>query len=334
MLLRPRPSRLRTTVAPGLRWLDAASSQSPVGTARGPRLHPGLHKLDVTDDWLRVEPDRYALDMRLKEKAFAEERDDVLVATEDEAERETHELVVEFLTRKHADKFARTAGGVAVSMDGYERVVASRPSLEAAARLAQEDLFVLRREGESVRLVSTACCFSFARAGARARARHSLDELHAKVGGYDDDLAGPVSRAFRRLAHPVWRANWSISLSDDLRPRPGRDFLNPEKQKRLFDATTPADYALARVERRGVEATFFCKTEYQTLRTLETPGAILFTVHTYVEPFCRLTPAAAASLAANVQNAQRHKIKLYKNLGDPRLVDMLLGFLHERAASS
>lgn len=317
--------------APGLRWLEAASSQSPVGTARGPRLHPGLHKLDVAQDWLRVEPDRYALDMRLKERAFAEERDDVLVATGDAAERETHELVVEFLTRKHADKFSRTAGGVAVKMDGYERVVTS-PSLEAAARLAQEDLLILRREGDAVRLVSAACCFSFARAGARARARHSLDELHAKVGGYDDDLAGPVSRAFKSLAHPVWRANWSISLSDDLRPRPGRDFLNPEKQKRLFDTTTPD--AFARVEEMGVEAAFFCKTEYQTLRALKTPGTILFTVHTYVEPFTRLTPAAAASLAANVRHAQHHKVKVYKNLGDPRLVDALLAFLNERAAAT
>mmetsp|Transcript_27162 Transcript_27162/g.87767 ORF Transcript_27162/g.87767 Transcript_27162/m.87767 type:complete len:356 (+) Transcript_27162:1045-2112(+) len=205
--------------ANGYRWLEAGLSQSPVATrASSPKLHPGLHKLDVEKSWLHVEDDCFARDMLLKELVFGDpgERDDVLVVgAEPEAEWEVWELVSAFLTRKFPETFTKVDGtAVRASRGDYDRVVdaAKTTPLEAASLLAQEDFFILNHD----RLVSAACVFSFGAVRRRTRERQSLDELHAKVGGYRRDLATIVTKAITTVAtkSPMWRSNWSFSLSD------------------------------------------------------------------------------------------------------------------------
>jgi len=329
--------------ANGYRWLEAGLSQSPVATrASSPKLHPGLHKLDVEKSWLHVEDDCFARDMLLKELVFGDpgERDDVLVVgAEPEAEWEVWELVSAFLTRKFPETFTKVDGtAVRASRGDYDRVVdaAKTTPLEAASLLAQEDFFILNHD----RLVSAACVFSFGAVRRRTRERQSLDELHAKVGGYRRDLATIVTKAITTVAtkSPMWRSNWSFSLSDSMRPTPDRDFLNLEKRTTVHGETDgPTDFveakvaALARLRADGIGENLFCKIEFQTLRRLPRSQRVLFTVHTYVEPFNRLTPRAATHLATNIRLATDHDISLYKNLEDPDVTDVILRYLDDKA---
>lgn len=323
----------------GSRWLEAGLSQSPVSTRKGPRLHPGLHKLDVNADWLVFDEAKYASEMQLKETCFDCHSGEVLEASEPQAERETWRLVADYLCTKYSSNFAVTEAGeggeptaVSVKVGEHHRVVSPRSYgyLEAAARLAQEDLFVLTTTN-GVRLASAACCFSFAGAGERARSRQSLDQLHARVGGYANDLSSSVSRYFKNLTAPVWRSNWSISLTDNLIPSADRDFLNPQKRAETFDAPAEdPEHVLTKFTKNGVGTSCFCKVEYQTIRNLETPNAVLFTVHTYIVPFINLSPQAARNLAANVANACEHDVRVYKNLQDRRIADFILTYLNNK----
>lgn len=337
------PSQAQPGSLVGFRWLEAGLSQSPVSTRKGPRLHPGLHKLDVNADWLVFDNAKYANEMRLKEGRFDGHSSEVLETSEPQAERETWRLVSNYLCSKYPSNFAVTEAGeggepivVSVTVGKHHRSVSPRSYgyLEAAARLAQEDLFVLTTTN-GVRLASAACCFSFAGAGERARSRQSLDQLHARVGGYEKDLSSSVTRYFKNLTAPVWRSNWSISLSDNLIPSADRDFLNPQKRAETFDAP-PEDpeHVLTKLAKDGVERSCFCKVEYQTIRNLETPNAVLFTVHTYVVPFANLSPQAARNLAANVANACEHDVRIYKNLQDRRIADFILTYLNNKGSQA
>lgn len=312
----------------GYKWLQAGLSQSPILTKKGPKLHPGLHKLNY-EDWLVVDASKYHEEMELKDRRFEHEREKVFVSSHPEAEKEIWELVSAYLCKKYPEHFEMV--GECAARGPGERFVEDSNSLLRAARLAQEDLFLL----VDGRLVSAACCFSFAGAGKRARNRESIDELHRRVGGFDSDLAKPVKRMFANLNDPVWRSNWSVSLTDSLVPTADRDFLNPTKRAETFSeelSETPEN--LLEMFRRddGVENSCFCKMEFQTMTKLTSiQGAVFFTVHTYVESFRDLSPRAAEHLAQNVQHAANHEVKVYKNLADRNVADHIINYLREKS---
>ena len=336
-------------VAPGYRWLEAGVSQSPVLGRHRAKLHPGLYKLDVKKEWLVVEEETYGRDMLMKEAVYrSSEREAVVArAAEEEkaeeevsAEEEVFELVAEFLTTRYPDIFrfeGKNKNAIRVCKGAYDRVVTrGENALEAASLLCQEDLLLLRDD----RLVSSACVFSFG--AVRRRTGQSLDAIHEKVGGYARDLGRIVNTAITKVTveRPLWRSNWSFSLTDSMRPSVDRDFLNLEKRRQVHGERTSLNVDDVRQatldffqEKGGIGKALFCKIEYQTLRRLPKSQVVLFTVHTYVEPFDRLTPKAADHLAQNIHLASIHDIALYKNLTDPALTALILNYLQDLASS-
>ena len=332
-----RALRRYLSTAPGYRWLEAGLSQSPIQARSGPRLHPGLHKLDIEKEWLLVE-DELPKELLMKEAVFdGAERDDVLVTgAEPEAEREVWDLVAAYLPLKFPEKYERIdSDRVRIRCDNYDRLVdaTARTPLEAASLLAQEDFLILRDDC----LVSAACVFSFGAVGRRAGNAESLDQLHRNVGGYARDLGSIVKKAVTTVDKPMWRTNWSFSLTDSLRPSVDRDFLNLEKRLNVHgdhvDEASAKEDARTKLQAAGLGNMLFCKIEFQTLRRLPLSNAVLFTVHTYVEPFHRLTPNAAKHLATSITIAQHHDIAVYKNLTDPDITNDILNYLNDVSSS-
>ncbi|KAJ1451317.1 hypothetical protein M885DRAFT_530071 [Pelagophyceae sp. CCMP2097] len=313
----------RSQKAPGLRWLERGLSASPFLLADGRvKLHPQLRRLS-SEDWLLYEPNRYTQDMLLKQQLFdGPWRSSVLVdGNALDAQQEVYDLVQTHLSQRFPAAFP--AGDTAdAAMSTPCRDAAMSP-LERAARLCQEDLMILRQrpDGEAgdYNLVAAACCFSFGDVRQRAGNGHSMRQLHANVDGFEDDLGNAVRRAMHGLktASPMWRTNWGLSASNTLGPH---------------ESDEHTDAVRGRISERGV-ASLGCTVEYQTLRRLvRNPDCILFTVHTYKEPFATFTPNAALQLAQNVRAAAMHAIRSYKGLDDACVTDKILAFLDERAA--
>ena len=338
--------------SPGLRWL--ALSQSPVSTRNGPKLHPQIRRLDVDRDWLLVEDGTYDRDVRLKRELFADVRSRCeVLATDDpttlDAQRECWTDISEHLARRFPERFSLRRDDVtgevsAVEVAGAECVALEDYStpFEAAANVVQEDLLLMRASPSSslppsYSLAAAACCFSIVQVGERTRRQLSMEALHASVGGFERDLGAAVGRAMAGVTHetPIWRANWDVSFSSEMWPHTDlTDILDLEKRRRIFpDAHEDdlADDAVRLLREFGVDA-LHVKVEYQTLRRLHrNADCLLFTVHTYLEPFHALDPRAAACLATNIRNAAAHDIAKYKGLDDAGIVALIVDYLDKRA---
>ena len=74
----PKPQRathlaaphLHTLLPQGVGWLASGITRSVVETKNGPKLHPGMHGLDLRD-WLLVDPETFAEQMGAKELALS-----------------------------------------------------------------------------------------------------------------------------------------------------------------------------------------------------------------------------------------------------------------------
>ena len=321
-------------------------------TRRGPKLHPGLHGLELRD-WLLVDEHTFAEQLGEKESALAHRRDEVLQASGHfGAQEEVRQMVIEHLLARYPEHYTREEESIGVAVGGYERSVdvpaaqpagappleaaAGAPPLEAAFRLVQEDLVLMQRAsseeagGEEAdpeyRIAAAAVAFSFGNLEERVGSRHSMAELHAKVGNYDRDLHKPVARAMHALkpGSPMWRTNWTFSFSGSM-TRPKQQVLNLERL-----GPSDADALVARIDASGVAEVLFVKTEYQTLRRLpQHTDFVLFTVRTLLTPMSALEglPAAAALLAENVRGAAELDFRFYKGLGDRRIVERVVEYL-------
>ena len=145
----------------------------------------------------------------------------------------------------------------------YRRGLASDATDEhpivAASRLVQEDLCVLVRS-DAWRLEAACVCFP-SRWALATKIGRTLDEIHAPVPSYDQELSGPTSSVFDRLRpeRSFWRLNWSLLDSPD-----------------LFQPTS------ARAAPGGDLDQWYFRVERQTLRRLPASDAIVFTIRTYV----------------------------------------------------
>lgn len=156
--------------------------------------------------------------------------------------------------------------------------------LEAAGRLTQEDLCIMVARDGAHHLDAACLCFPSHwrladKLGRPARA------VHGPVPHYEEELAAKVDTYLSRLRPGAIgvRRNWSIHDSPA-----------------LFAPEPPADPDP--VEVNDVGGRLWLRSERQTLRGLETPGAVLFTIRVQQAPFSELAahPATARRLAARI----------------------------------
>ena len=273
----------------------------------------GLAPIDPAE-WIETDRNlcRYLAE---KDRLLAEDRERVFRAKPEtiDAQQETLELVTEFLPRRYPDLYRETASGIEIVSAGNIVGIAGfsdRP-LEAAARLVQDDLVLMRRGEKGYELVAACVCFPSSWSLAEKFGR-SLDAIHEPVPGYAGRMARRMNLIFDRLpaSQIVWRTNWSIYGNDSLASfRSGNEFGGTEGG---FDF----DGAYVRVER-------------QTLRRLPRSGDILFTIMIYLDPLTRLRnhpdrAALAGGLRRQVLALNDGELA-YKSLtdGQQRLADYL-----------
>jgi dimethylamine monooxygenase subunit A len=213
--------------------------------ARGWRLAMGLRPLELAA-WLEVD-EHYEEELALKSQLL-DEKYDVVVATEAEGNEASLELLGEIrenLRVHHADVAARPD-------DGEHAIV-------VASRLVQEDLCVLVRD-DAWRLRAACVCFP-SRWDLAAKIGTTLDDIHAPVPGYADELARPTIAFFDRLKpdRAFWRLNWTLLDSPV-----------------LYQPTVVRRSASGRLD------DWYFRVERQTLRALPRTNAVVFTIRTYV----------------------------------------------------
>lgn len=256
----------------GVRAVDGREPRIPVDYftfgGRPFRWRMGLRPLDLAD-WLEVD-DHWEADRAEKRRLLAAQPDDVFAAEPrtDAAGAEVEDAVLDALAGQGRDPGPSPAG--------------HHPLLRAALAV-QEDLLLMQRDEQGWRLTAGSLSFPTNWHLGQKMGR-DLDDIHAPVPRYADDLGGAVPDFFDRLAvdRPVWRANWSVTddpglrLEAGLRVRPHRP-LTPDQ----------------------AGATLHLRVERQTLRRFPRTDAVLFTVRIHRQPIATLVdqPEVASRLA-------------------------------------
>jgi len=230
-----------------------------------PWADPGLARLPgmmpAGDDWIVVD-DAYAGQMALRRRLVNQHPADVvrtLVGSE-AAQAEALDTMLAALPSGF-----RRDGTRIVCPDGHVvRIDAPLPTL---ARLFQEDVLLLIRDGREHVLVAGLLCFPASWTLAEKIGR-PLAAIHAPVPHYDAALAARVQRLFDRAppGRAIWRAN-VLGYRDPALHQP-----RPEG--------APRPDGPAR----------FLRCERQTVLRLPRSDAILFAVHTYLLRPDALTP--------------------------------------------
>ncbi len=239
-------------------WDDALS-------ARLPGLHP------VADgDWL-VRDDAFSPQMALRDRLFANHRGEVFAETPSShpAQRELFALV---LREVRASGAYGEEGAHLIRPDGIAIDASQPPALVAVARLVQEDLAILVREGDAHVLAAAAIAFPASWTLSEKMGR-PLSAIHQPVGRITAEMDRRIETLFDRLPpdRPVQRAN-ALAYNDPSLHQP-----RPERAPRAYDPSAPS----------------FIRVERQTLRRLPATNAIAFTIHTSLVPFASLAASEA-----------------------------------------
>lgn len=227
----------------------------------------GLRTLDVAQ-W--IEPDgRLAAELAEKAELLSARRAEVWqeeIATRP-AQAEALALLADHLLRTFPALYAREGdairvipAGVSVPLEG------AMPPLEAASRLVQEDLVLMRRGEDGWRIAAASLCFPSTWV-LQEKFGRSMEAIHEPVPGYAERMGPRIGRIFDNLQadRPVLRYNWSLYDAPDLfAPRRG-------PRRWLKEAVDP-------------DANIFIRIERQTLRRLPQSGDILFTIKVLVDP--------------------------------------------------
>jgi hypothetical protein len=282
-------------------------------TAGAYRPRMGLMPLDP-HDWIEID-DRLADDLRLKRRLLAERHDAVFAALPggELAGREVLDRLVAHLTGRFPEHYALD-GRHLVLAPVQERIALDgddRHPLDLAGRLVQEDLCLMRAQGEGYVLAAGSLCFP-SRWLLADKIGRDLAAIHAPVPGYDAHLARPVDRFFAALTRdrPVWRLNWTIhDRADPFQP----------------EAARPADVAVA-----DFATHLFLRVERQTLRRLPC-GDVLFTIRTHIRSLGVVAAVRepALRLAAALRGLPE-ETRAYRGLA--RIADDLAAWLEARGA--
>ena len=256
------PLQDRLPTAP---WMEAAT-----------RRLPGVQPLDP-DHWL-IRDEAYAGQMAERRRLLSEAPDAVLALQPEarDAALELRQSVLDWLGAR--DPGYRVAAGRVICPDGCAvplRGDAEGSPLEDLGRIVQEDFCLLQRTGPAAEhvLFGAVLCFPASWTLAEKLGR-PLTAIHAPVAAYDGAMAARVQRLFDavRVGHPLWRQN-ALIYRDPALFQPRREAAAP------------------RAPGGG-----YLRSERQSLWRLPESGAVVFSIHTYLVPLERLTPAQRAGL--------------------------------------
>lgn len=261
--------------------------------------------LEPIEPQVWLEPDqRLVADLKRKAGLLDEVHSRVFRAETgtDETQKEILDLVVADL-KAHHEATHSVRGDVVEVHDGGPAVrLADYSGLEAASRLVQEDLVLMRRGDDGYRLAAACLCFPSSWSLTEKHGQ-SMHAIHGNVPGFNDGRMGAVvGRIFDNLqvGQLVARYNWSIYDNADLH--------HPE----------PKQLAPQILEDAGALAALFVRVERQTLRRLPNSGDILFTIKIHHDPLALLKEhPRGAELAAGLARQIREldvRQRAYKGL--------------------
>jgi len=142
--------------------------------------------------------------------------------------------------------------------------------LERAGRSVQEDLCLIHRRPEGWILEAASLCFP-SRWRLADKIGKNMSSVHSPVEGYQELLERKVTAFFDRLGpDPVWRRNW---------------FVHPDDSLYQPDRPVDGDPIIPSSE---IGEKLFVRSERQTLRALELPDWILFTIRVQQTPLKNL----------------------------------------------
>ena len=142
--------------------------------------------------------------------------------------------------------------------------------LDRAGLSVQEDLCLIQRTNEGWQLEAASLCFP-SRWRLADKIGKNMSSVHSPVEGYQELLERKVTAFFDRLGpEPVWRRNW---------------FIHPDDS--LYQPDRPVDGDPI-IMSSDVGEKLFVRSERQTLRALELPDWILFTIRVQQTPLKNL----------------------------------------------
>ena len=168
---------------------------------------------------------------------------------------------------------------------GVTLVDADIHPLERAGLSVQEDLCLVHRTQDGWVLEAASLCFpSMWKLGEKIG--RNMAAVHGPVDGYPEHLEMKVDGFFDRLGQdPVWRRNW---------------FIHPDNSLHQPDRPEGGDPIITSNE---IGEQLFVRSERQTLRALELPGWILFTIRVQQTPLKNLIDARGDDFAEWVREA-------------------------------
>ncbi|KAG8465449.1 hypothetical protein KFE25_002756 [Diacronema lutheri] len=301
-------------MVPSATWL--AREPAPPYTTDG-KMRTGLRAIAYPwDEWIIAPPT--ALTLTLKSELLSGLR--------------AHECSVSDDTRATRSAEAEVAGLIDAYLrlhtphvTGAAAVAATGDRLVDAARRVEEDLVLLRAQGDGTfALAAATVTFSFG--AVREKLGASLERIHAPVPHYAHTVGRAVDRALGRLdaEKGFARSNWELRRTGDL-AHPS--LLEPGRRGQL---DPPADGAAT------PPSSLWLRVEHQTLRRLpECAQFVLFTVRTLTDPLSALAhvPEAATALSARIASLSE-QMALYKGLADAAERRRICAFLDDIAAAA
>ena len=143
--------------------------------------------------------------------------------------------------------------------------------LDLAAKLVQEDLIVMLPPNENQKgwwLAAGSLAFP-SRWSLKKKFRKTMDDIHAPVPLYKDQLKIPTNNFFNKMpCNQIFaRCNWSLHDTPSLR----QDGTKSIAVKTSINSKNAGEHLWLRVER-------------QTIRKLKGTGAVLFTIRIHIHP--------------------------------------------------
>jgi hypothetical protein len=284
------------------------------------RLAMGLLNLDLAE-WIEIDAN-FVAELRLKRELLGARQEACFLALpgSEPGGAETLALLAEHLPARFPETYRRDGDRLRILPldESWDLRRTDLHPLDLAARLVQEDLCLMRAEGDAYVLATLSVCFP-SRWRIAEKLGKKLTAIHTPVAFYEEKLARPVDRFFSLLKEdkPVQRLNWNL-LDDPALFQPG-GHNRKERDPGITD------------ENAGER--LFIRVERQTLRRLPRTGDVLFGIRTYVRPLATIAdrPEECRRLAAAIRALPDATFR-YKSL--PVFADAALGWLDRRADSA